>query len=122
MFVRRLGLRTTAVVAVVMALFLLAVSQLSAPGNASPGFGPSVDSPVIAAVHASCESDDRTPPGEQARDDARVPVATSPLRPPLDTAGILLPCPHPATVFARVPAGAVTLPDVGSTRSGVLRI
>lgn len=119
--------RRVALIATIMALFLLAVSQLS-PGNAGLSFGPIVDSPVVVAVQISCghEHDgDRSQSQEHKQGDAWTPAAAPFLRPPADTIGVLLPALRtlPAVTVAATSAADVTpLPDADPAQPGVLRI
>jgi hypothetical protein len=125
-FAHRLGRRPAAFLAMVMALFLLAVSQLS-PGNAGQGFGPVVDSPVVVAVQISCghEHDgDRSQSQEYKQGDAWTPAAAPIVRPPADTIGVLLPGLRalPAVVTAVAVTDATPLPGADPAQPGVLRI
>jgi hypothetical protein len=126
-FPRRLGLRPFAMVATVLALLLLAMSQLSSPGNVERGFGPAVDSPVVALVQAACghqHTGDQTVPYQQHGDVSAPTTAPLP-RPPADTTGILLPDLRTVAVLAvaAVPADdSAALSDADPARMGVLRI
>ncbi|MDI6104655.1 hypothetical protein QLQ12_39295 [Actinoplanes sp. NEAU-A12] len=128
MYPRRLGLRPFAIVASVMALLLLAMSQLSSPGNVERTFGPAVDSPVVALVQAACghqHTGDQTSPYQQQHGDVSTPTAAPLLRPPADTTGILLPDLRTVAVLAVAAApadDAIALSDADPARMGVLRI
>lgn len=125
---RRLGLRPLAIVATALALLLLAMSQLSSPGNVKRAFGPAVDSPVVVLVQAACghpHTGDQTTPYQQRQDDASAPATAPVLRPPADTAGILLPDLRtvPVLAVAMAPADdATALCAADPTGLGVLRI
>ncbi|MEU8664534.1 hypothetical protein [Actinoplanes philippinensis] len=127
MLPRRPGPRSTAIVATVMALFLLAVSQLT-PGNARDRFGPTVDSPVVVAVQKACGHDntgDHQPSdGRHQSDTWAAPAAPQP-RPPSDTTGILLPdlrtLPGPPGPAAP-PVDVTTPVAAAQPQPGVLRI
>jgi hypothetical protein len=121
---RRLGLRPLAIVATALALLLLAMSQLSSPGNVKRAFGPAVDSPVVVLVQAACghpHTGDQTTPYQQRQDDASAPATAPVLRPPADTAGILLP--DPVLAVAVAPADDSTAQSaVVPADLGVMRI
>jgi hypothetical protein len=125
---RRRGFRPLAIVATVMALLLLAMSQLSSPGNVERAFGPAVDSPVAALVQASCghqHTGDQTMQYEQQYGDVSTPTAAPLLRPPADTTGILLPDLRTVGVLAVAATPAEdfrALSDPDPARTGVLRI
>ncbi|GIE80655.1 hypothetical protein Aph02nite_66050 [Actinoplanes philippinensis] len=124
---RRPGPRSAAIVATLMALFLLAVSQLT-PGNARDRFGPTVDSPVVVAVQKACghenTGDHQLPGGRHRSDTWASPAAPQP-RPPADTTGILLPdlrtVPGPPGT-AVPPADAIPPLAAAQPQPGVLRI
>ncbi|MEU4625701.1 hypothetical protein AB0G04_37725 [Actinoplanes sp. NPDC023801] len=121
---RRPGLRPLAIVATVMALLLLAVSQLSPPGN----YGADVESPVIAVMQASCGHEhpgDQTRSHQQRQGDTWTSVAQPRLRPPLEAAGFFLPVvlTAPGLVAAPAPAAdCVTVVAPVADQPGVLRI
>ncbi|MEU4160782.1 hypothetical protein [Actinoplanes sp. NPDC026670] len=121
---RRLGLRPLAIVATALALLLLAMSQLSSPGNVKRAFGPAVDSPVVVLVQAACghpHTGDQTTPSQHQQGEVAAPAPAPLLRPPADTAGILLPDPFLAVAVA--PADDSTAQSaVVPADLGVLRI
>ncbi|WP_433788997.1 hypothetical protein [Actinoplanes sp. CA-252034] len=126
-FPRRLSRRSAVLLAALMALFLLAVSQLT-PGNARGGFAPGVDSPVVVAVQKACgheHTGDEMPSEGRPQSDAWSPAAAPRVRPPADTIGVLLPDLRtvPGSIrTAASPADAAPLPGADPSQPGVLRI
>ncbi|GIE35440.1 hypothetical protein Ait01nite_084850 [Actinoplanes italicus] len=110
--------------AAVMAVFLLAVSLLSPPGN----FGADVESPVVAVMQASCGHGhpvDPAPSHEQRQGDTWTTAAQPRLRPPVEMTGFILPVVLTAPGLVAVPlpaADCVTATDAVPARPGVLRI